>query len=70
MTTSGYTTCPRCGELTVSSDDTRPELCLGCDPDGAETKLRAGLDIEAPPLRDACDPADFDDPPYNELDPA
>lgn len=27
---SGYTECPRCGEVTVSSDMREPEHCLDC----------------------------------------
>jgi len=39
---SGYTDCPCCGDVTVSSDVGKPELCelceeAGCDPgDGPE----------------------------------
>lgn len=38
---SGYTQCPCCGDDTVSSDVTKPELCelceeAGCEPDGSD----------------------------------
>lgn len=44
---SGYTNCPCCGDITVSDDESKPELCTlcfaeGCADDGSDMQCDAG----------------------------
>lgn len=48
---SGYTQCPCCGEDTMSSDMSKPELCelceeAGCDSDGTDCERTDSFDVD------------------------
>lgn len=49
MAQSGYTICPQCGDVTVSSDTNKPELCSLCEELGDPDYDPFGPDADAYP---------------------